>query len=258
MTTKLTKKLSLLFILSAIMFASCGTPSKDQWRISGTIKNGEDKQLYLMEMTTQGFLPLDTIALSKKGKFSIKKQMKDPSIYVLMASENDYITLVPQGGDDIKMDANFNSLSSTYSINGSKNCQMLHDLNEEYIQTNTMLASLQQTLHDNIYASNVQQVKAQLLDKYNVLELHQKAYIKKMLQQNKGSLVCIIALYRTFDNHFLFSLKNPEDLQVYKDVYVGLSKTMPTNQHTIGLGNLIRNAQADMQKSATTQPIANK
>lgn len=240
------KRISLILIISMVVFASCGRVGKDEFKVSGKMTNGENKELYFMEMTTGGFRPIDTISLDNKGEFSFKEKLSAPSIYVLMASDNDYITLIPSGGENIKIKATFNSISSSYSVEGSKDCQLLYQLNQEYINTNAMLASLQQTLHDNMYQQNIEQIKSTLFDKYNVLELHQKAYMKDFLNKNKGSLTCIIALYRTFDNHYLFSLKS--DLDIYKSVYAELAKRYPQNQHTIGLKTLIERAEADNAK----------
>lgn len=237
-------------IVLLLVFAGCS--KKDSFKISGQLANGENKNLYFLEMTGQGLVPLDTIQINKKGKFKFKHEYKEPAIYILMGNENDYITLLPQKKEDIIISGSFNSLSSTYTVKNSKESELLHKLNQEYIKTNTVLTEIRRTLYENKYASNFDEFKVQLLDQYNMLELHQKDVIRKFLKDNKGSLACIIALYRTFDNHFLFDLK--KDLNVYEEVYAELNKKYPNNKHTIGLKHLIDEAKAKAAQDSVSVP----
>ncbi|MDD2192248.1 MAG: DUF4369 domain-containing protein [Bacteroidales bacterium] len=227
----------LLFVLVASFFAGCNKIDKDSFRISGKLTNGIEKQLVLMEMTGQGLMPIYNINLDKNGEFKFTYKLTEPGIFVLMANPNDYITFIPQKQEDIIINGFFNSFSNTYTIQNSKESELLHDLNKEYIRTNAILAEINQTLHENKYAEDFEEIRSQLLDRYTILELHQKEVIKKFLNNNKGSLACIIGLYRSFDNHYLFNLNS--DLDVYEGVYSEMLKTYPNNKHTIGLKKLI-------------------
>ena len=176
----------------------------------------------------------------------------------MLANPNDYITIIPNKQEDIIINGYFNALSSSYTIKNSKDSELLHKLNQEYINTNAILAEIKQTLHENKYSENIDQVKENLLEQYNILEIRQRSIIKKFIDTNKGSLACIIALYRLFDNHYLFSLTN--DLNVYEQVYEQLNKTYPNNQHTIGLKNLIEKAKLKSQQDTieNKSKLANK
>jgi hypothetical protein len=117
------KILGIIVLLLA--FAGCNKIDKDSFRISGQLNNGESKSLYFLEMTGQGLMPIDTIEIDEKGKFSFDYKYKEPSIYVLMGNENDYITLIPQKQEDIIISGSFNSLSSTYTVKNSKESELL-------------------------------------------------------------------------------------------------------------------------------------
>lgn len=249
------RKSLTLIVLMVTLIAGCNRVNKDSFRISGKLNNGNEKQLYFFEMTGQGFKPLDTINIDKNGEYDFSYKLSEPTIYVLLANPNDYVTIIPQKGEDIIINGSFNSLSSSYTIKNSKESELLYKLNQEYIKTNAVLAELKQTLHDNKYSSNFEEIKAKLFEQYNILEIHQKGIIKKFLAENKGSLACIIGLYRSFDNHYLFSLKS--DLDIYEGVYKELSKKYPNNQHTIGLQKLIDDAKLKTQQ-VSQQELANK
>lgn len=231
------KKLSIILVIISFCFAGCKKLGSDEFRISGTIVNGENKYVYINEMTPEGFLPMDTIGINEKGEFNIKMKYKEAKILILQTNDNNYITLIPNGGEDIKIHGYSNSLSASYKVENSPQSELLHTLNQEYIKTNAVLSEMRQTLHDNKFADNLDEIKKEILDQYNLLEIRQRELIKSFLQENKGSLACIIALYRKFDNHFLFSLKS--DLDIYESVYQELNKTFPNNQHTLGLKVLI-------------------
>ncbi|MFA6806502.1 MAG: DUF4369 domain-containing protein [Bacteroidales bacterium] len=252
------KRILVLVVFVIGLFTGCNKIEKDSFRVSGKLSNGVEKQIFFLEMTGQGLKPIDTINLNKDGEFEFTYKLDEPSIFVLLANSNDYITIIPQKQEDIIIEGAFNSLSNTYTIKNSKESELLHELNKEYIKTNAILAEIKQTLHENKYEENVDQIRKQLLDQYTILEIHQKEVIKKFLDNNKGSLSCIIGLYRSFDNHYLFNLNT--DLDIYEGVYAELVKKYPNNQHTIGLKNLINDAK-EKAKQSQTEPkkeLANK
>lgn len=252
------KRLLILVGLAVSFIAGCNKIDKNSFQISGELNNGAEKPLYFLEMTGQGLKPLDTIIIDNKGKFKFSYKLQEASIFVLLANPNDYITIIPNKQEDIIINGYFNALSSSYTIKNSKDSELLHKLNQEYINTNAILAEIKQTLHENKYSENIDQVKENLLEQYNILEIRQRSIIKKFIDTNKGSLACIIALYRLFDNHYLFSLTN--DLNVYEQVYEQLNKTYPNNQHTIGLKNLIEKAKLKSQQDTieNKSKLANK
>lgn len=252
------KRILLLLVIVVAVFAGCNKIGKDSFRISGKLSNGIEKQIYFLEMTGKGLKPIDTITLNKNGEFEFTYKLNEPSIFVLLADANDYITLIPQKQEDIIVSGAFNSLSNTYTISNSKESELLHELNKEYTRTNAILAEIKQTLHENKYANNFDELRGQLLNQYTILELHQKEVIKKFLDKNKGSLACIIGLYRSFDNHYLFNLNT--NLDIYEGVYAEMQKTYPNNQHTIGLKNLIRDAKKkqNQPQAETKKELANK
>lgn len=252
------KRLLIFMVLVVGFIAGCNKIDKDGFQISGELNNGADKPLYFLEMTGQGLKPLDTIIIDEKGRFKFSYKLKEASIFVLLANPNDYITLIPNKQEDIIINGYYNALSSSYSIKNSKDSELLHELNQEYIKTNAILAEIKQTLHENKYSENIDQVKESLLEQYNILEIRQRNVIEKFIDSNKGSLACIIALYRLFDNHYLFSLT--KDLKVYEKVYEQLSKTFPNNQHTIGLKNLIEKAKLKAKEDSIENKtkLANK
>lgn len=250
------KRILTFAVLIITLIVGCNKIDKNSFRVSGKLTNGEEKQLYFLEMTGQGLKPLDTINIDKDGKFEFSYKISEPTIYVLLANQNDYITLIPKKQEDIIIEGVFNSLSNSYTIKNSKDSELLHQLNKEYIKTNAILAEIKQTLHDNKYSEDIEQIKTKLFEQYSILEIHQKDVIKKFLNNNKGSLACIIGLYRSFDNHYLFNLNS--DLNVYEEVYNELYKKYPNNQHTIGLKNLIEDAKAKQDSIPAQKELANK
>lgn len=252
------KRILVLFVIVVAVFAGCNKIGKNSFRISGKLSNAEEKQLIFMEMTDQEFNPLDTINLDKNGEFKFTYKLTEPGIFVLMAGPNDYITIIPQKQEDIIVSGVYNSFANTYTIENSKQSQLLKELNKEYIRTNAILVEIKQTLHENKYEENIVEIREQLLEKYTILEIHQKEVIKKFLNNNKGSLACIIGLYRSFDNHYLFNLNT--DLDIYEGVYAEMQKTYPYNQHTIGLKNLISEAKKkqNQPQAEPKKELANK
>lgn len=236
------KRLIISLTIITTLIVSCTKSDKlneNSFRISGKLSNAHEKQIYLIEMTPEKFKNLDSISIDKEGNFSLTYPYKEPTIYLIQTNENDYITMIPKGNEDIIIKADYPAFANTYEIKNSPESELLYELNKEYIKSNAALRHIKETLHNNFYDANIAQIKKGLLERYDTLEAHQKESMRTFIEKNVGSLACCIALYRTFDNRPIFDFQ--KDLTMYEKVLEGLNKKHPNNPHTIALKNHIDN-----------------
>lgn len=231
-------------ILAALMLlASCG--HKNEITIEGTLENGAGKVIYIEEMAPDSRIFIDSITLDKKGHFKFSYKMPYRTFYDIHINENDYIVLLPNLGETITMTGCYDSLSNTYRIEGNNESQKLWQLQDFANHGNYVLRDIVNT--DNINRTKLE--NGEITEKeyaaahemtdsiYLATFLEQQKYVVDFIQDNLGSLVSLIALYKPFNNK---SLIDPKDsFEFYEAVLDGLEAQMPDNPHTLNFKNTV-------------------
>lgn len=65
----------------------------------------------------------------------------------------------------------------------------------------------------------------------------QQEYVCRFIEENKGSLSTLIALYKPFNNRLLIDTRNPQSIEWYDMVLEGLQERYPDNPHTLHFKN---------------------
>ena len=216
-------KKSLFLTLAAVMLlASCG--SKNDIVITGTLNGGAGKTIYIEEMTPESRLFIDSIKLDNKGHFKFRYAMPYKTFYNVHVSESDYIVLLPDMGEKIDIQGDYDSLSYTYHLNAGAESQLLWQL-QDYTNNGS------RTLLDIV---STDQHNQQLLAEGAITQADYDAARK---QTDSLYLATLIALYKPFNNRPLI---NPEDsFEFYEAVLEGLEESMPDNPHTLNFKNQV-------------------
>ncbi len=237
------RKNRFLLLLVLLAAASCG--NKNDITIQGTLDGGAGKVIYIEEMTPDARLFLDSITLDKKGHFKFRYPMPYKTFYNVHVSDADYIVLLPDPGETITLEGSYDSLSTTYHLQGGPESQLLWQLQDytnhgsrallDIVNTDQhnqqLLAEGQITEADYDAARKV--TDSLYLDAF----ADQQQYIVHFIQDNLGSLATLIALYKPFNNRPLI---NPEDsFEFYEAVLEGLQENLPDNPHTISFKNQV-------------------
>jgi hypothetical protein len=102
------KKLILLFS-GAMLLAGCGTKTAE---ISGLLENSLPREyIFLQELKSNELLTVDSAILSSDGIFEFKRKVQFPSFYLLKINQNNYLTMLIEPGEKIKMTSHFDSLN---------------------------------------------------------------------------------------------------------------------------------------------------
>lgn len=227
---------SLILISALILFCSCG--NKKSFTITGTLDNGAGKTVYIEEIVPGAEEPLfiDSIILDNKGAFTFKYSMPYPTFYNLHVSDVDYIVLLPKNGETINIKGNYNDFSTSYSLEGSPESQLLWQL-QDY--TNIGITAIREIVEidqqnrerfgqdSNGYKKAKLETDTMFLDARNA----QAEYICKFIVDNRGSLATLIALYKPFNNQPL--LRPDLNFDYYEYVLDGLQEALPENPHTL-------------------------
>ena len=232
------RKITILSVAAAVLIATGCT--KNSFSIEGTMANGAGRKLYLEEITPEGTLFIDSVQIDSRGHYEITYEMPYPSLYNLHASANNYVVLAPEYGEKIHVDGDYEKFSQSYRVSGSPESTLLWQL-QQYINDGAMVLNAlvdtteyyaQQYFEGNVSEATVLE-KKEMTDSLFLIEYHaQQDYVTDFLDQNKGSLATLIALYTHFNNRPLINPRREESADYYDAVLEGLEERHPDNPHT--------------------------
>lgn len=222
-------KLSILFLLLAPLIWSCSSEQSSSSNantfVSGTITNAGNKVYYLEELNTSAVKKLDSIKLETTGEFNFGVDVNEQGFYRLRSANDNFIVLILDKGEQVKINADGGNLEGSYTVEGSPNSESLKSLNKVeygfYLKMDSLKREImkhQQTRNVNEYV-NAMNVQKKILDS-------RSAYIREFINKNPGSLAALAAVER---------LDKDQDLNYYQMVADELKKSIPNSQYYKGL-----------------------
>ena len=125
---------NFMYILILIVFAGCKT---NKVEISGTlIKPDTEKYIYLDELKSNELTTVDSVKIAADGKFGFKLEIKMPSFYMLKINENNFLTMLVNPGENIKINSHFDSLNYPVTVTGSKGTELMAEYNRTLRKNN--------------------------------------------------------------------------------------------------------------------------
>jgi hypothetical protein len=90
------KKL-FLYLFIVLISVAC---KQNSVKISGTIVNPvPGAYIILDELKSNELKPIDSVKVSSDGTFSFKREIKQPSFYLLKSNNNNFLTMLVQPGE---------------------------------------------------------------------------------------------------------------------------------------------------------------
>ena len=239
--------------LLCLSIAAC---KHDTFTISGTIEDGAGKALWLEELTPEGALFIDSIPMDSKGHFKYSYKMPYQSLYNLHTSDNNYIVLLPNYGEKIKINGKYDNLSLTYNVSGSPESILLGQLQQYTNDGGKVLNQLVDTTlyYQQLYEEGkidiemVYNKKDETDSIYRLTFQEQQDYIGHFIEENQGSLSTLIALYKPFNNRLLIDTRDPNSIDWYDLVLEGLEESMPDNPHTLHFKNTVEHQRSALNR----------
>lgn len=237
-----------------MLFVACG--SKDTFTITGTLDGGARHTLWLEELTPDGAIFIDSIGLDSKGHFKFKQRMTYRTLYNLHTTENNYVVLLPDCGEHLDIGGSWENLSVTYTVGGSPESILLWQLQQYTNDGGLVLNDLvdttmhyQQLLAEGKVDEAMVAAKKEETDSiYRLTFTEQQDYVCRFIEENRGSLSTLIALYKPFNNRLLIDTRDPSCIEWYDLVLEGLQETLPDNPHTINFKNTTEHLRSSLSR----------
>jgi peroxiredoxin len=219
----------ILFLLPlVILFSGCKDNSR--FSVDGVIKDTKEKYIYINRLDVDTPVLIDSAKINRKGMFRFKVKASGPDFYQLGYSTSNFITLLAEPGEKIKLQFNEKNLFEHFSVSGSEGSEKLQTLDLNLSETKRKLDSLS-TLYTKFSGETGFEVKGPLLQtEFQKLIKAQRKKNIEFIINNINSLASIKALYQRI-NPDMYVLYNPHDLQYLKIVTDSLTRHFPNSKH---------------------------
>jgi peroxiredoxin len=227
----------LAFILStALLLAAC---QKNNVEITGILENTLPGQyIFLQELKPNELLNVDSAIVSDDGRFEFKRKVKFPSFYLLKINQNNFLTMLVEPGEKIKMTSHYDSLNYPVVISGSEGTGIIADYNKTLLRTRNKIRNLN-NLFDSNSGRNDMAAFIDSLDRLGDGYLNEmNGFAKNFIDQNISSLATIPVLYSMLTPD-LYVLDPQKDLSYFLKVDSSLYSQYPEYGPVIDLHNQI-------------------
>lgn len=227
----------IAFILSAaLMVAGC---QKNNVEISGILeKPMPGKYVFLQELKPNELLNVDSVIVSDDGRFEFKRKVKFPSFYLLKINQNNFLTMLVEPGEKIKMTSHYDSLNYPVVVTGSSGTELIAGFNKKLLRTRDKIRGLNDLFENNSGRADMTGF-IDSLDRLGDGYLNEiNSYAKKYIDENVSSLATIPVLYSMLTPD-LYVLDPQKDLSWFLKVDSSLYSKYPEYGPVIDLHNQI-------------------
>lgn len=249
------RKLFFLSVFTALTFACSNGRFGGEvaFELEGNLDNAASRQLLFEELTTNNLIPLDTLTTDANGYFTFTGSIETPGFYILRVDRNNFITLLLEPGDKVRIKGDASNLPLTYSVEGSTGSELLATLNQSHQESFRKIDSLAGVFREIQGEDNFPKLRQEIDLAYNRAFEEQQQYVMDFIDEYPNSLASIIALYQFFGNQVL--LKESEHFEYFEKLSASLSEIYPDNKHVLDLKRRVnewrRNEQQRMEVEQT-------
>ena len=230
-------KIPLMFLFALLTVTGC---KNNNIEVKGKLSNPTSGDyLYLDELRSEKLVPVDSILLSDDGVFSFTRQTESPSFYLLRANQTSFLMMLLEPGQNIELNADFDSLNFPSYITGSKGTELMIGYNRKLQETIKKLSGLSEIYRQNLGSPGLNLVMDRLDSTAQTYLNDINSYTKKYINDNLNSLISLVALYQQVAPGE--SVLNPErDLKYYIKVDSALLHLYPDYEPVKSLHKEVR------------------
>jgi thiol-disulfide isomerase/thioredoxin len=226
-----------IFLAAAFMLTGCRDKPAE---ISGILENSlPRKYIFLQELRPNKLLNVDSAIVSEDGSFEFKRNVKFPSFYLLKINQNNFLTMLIEPGEKIKMTSHFDSLNYPVAVIGSKGTKLISDYNNMLLKTRNKIRNLNDLYDRNSGRPDLAKVVDSLDNLGDGYLNDMNRYAKKYIDDNISSLATIPVLYSQLTQN-IYILNPQKDLSYFLKVDSSLFKQFPEYGPVIDLHNQIK------------------
>lgn len=218
--------------------------------ISGRFSNTKGETIYLEELGIKELTIIDSVKVNAAGEFTFSLSPQTTGFYVIKVSPVNFITLLPEKGENIIVKGDIMELAKTYSISNSPGSSLLWMLDSSKRSIYRQFDSLMVIWNAN-KETNESEIRTQLDSVSSQILRNQKKFLIDFMDSHPTSLANLIAIWQTIGQRPLFTLEN--DLALFEKVQLRLSSKYPEHPHAQDLTNRILEFKKLMAEKKLTE-----
>lgn len=228
----------VIILLVVLMGASCSTPVKNEFNITGTIDTVFDGMVYLQRRINAPMISVDSTQLNN-GKFSFSGTVDYPEVYYINIPGTKSLVPFFIEPAEIAININTKNIDKT-SINGSKTQQQYDRYLDALDQFN---AQVRENYQMFVKAKEIgDEQKAFYFDSLvNAFDAQRAEFSKTYVMENNKSFISPYITYRNSWNYDMAELDNTVnnfDTVLNNSVYMGLLKDYLNTLKRTDIGQL--------------------
>ena len=236
------------FYVAVVLLMALSSCQSSKVKISGRFVGTEAKMVYLEQSTVLEQNIIDSVALNDEGTFTLHLENvspTSPALYHIIYDGN-RLPLLLQGGDNISINSAGNALRN-YTVEGSKESELLHAFNHDYVEGVVALNQIMSQLTANDLSEKERHdLAVQYTQRKNEIKRAQVRFIV----EHKDCIAAVYALYQRLPGDAnLFN--GDSDVIYYRSVAEALAESYPDSHYLPLLRSQI--ARMDAQISLLSQ-----
>lgn len=237
------KRLSII-VLALVSFWACNDNGSDSGvTLKGQFDNTNGETMMIGLVKDGDLDNIDSLVIDEKGKFETNLDLQYTDYVVVhFNNSNNFIQLIAEPGQTIKLKGDMVDLSQSYTVNGSKQSALIKEMTLMHQKNVARIDSLGAVYRENQGSEDMESIQAGLDTAFMEIIKDEKAYLKKFIDDNPGSLANIFALYQQMGPRTpVFNLR--EDLDYFEKVSEQLTDKYPDSELVKSLNELVANAK---------------
>lgn len=225
-------KRSLLLLLPLLLLAGCR--DKNRFTVKGVITDSQKKAVTLNRVDVDRLELVDSSIIRSNGTFKFRVKSEGPEFYQLGYSGSDFMTLLAEPGEKIRLTFNGKTISSDYTVTGSEGTESVRLLDMWLASGKRKLDSLRRAYDDISGKPGLDEQKTMIDNKFREVLADLRKKNIEFIVTNTRSMASLKAVYQRIDEN-MYVLYEPHDLQYLKIVSDSLGKYYPNSKNVRAL-----------------------
>jgi thiol-disulfide isomerase/thioredoxin len=222
----------ITFLIFLTIFSAC--KNNNLLRIEGTFKNAEKKYIFINRVDVDTPVFIDSVKIRSDGSFKYKLKTTETEFYQIGFTNTDFITLLAEPGENIKLKFNGKLLYNDYEVNGSAGSQKIQMLDSALSRTKSRIDSLKSVYEGATGKPEFAATEQAVNQKFVKILKEQRLFNINFILKNLKSLATIKALYQRIDES-TYVLYDSRDLQFLKIASDTLMRYYPNSKQAKAL-----------------------
>lgn len=195
-----------------ILFCSCGNNEPSNYQVKGKLTNSNGEFVSLIDVNSSQGKTIDSVKVDEDGEFVFITKVPEKGFYSIQISSSNYATIIADSSEKISFEGDAKNLNEGYSVNGSKDSEILISFNDftknnfKKMESSRMKQdSLRRvyeaylnTTPDSLFLDSISNMLEPIFnsfsDEYRKVADETNNYIRKFIDENTSSFAALAAV----------------------------------------------------------------